>query len=434
MKPFALALLLTAALAQGAWAAEPLTLEGAIARALSTHPDALIADTRQTAAELAVADAQSQRFSLSTEVSALSRTSQAGLLGQGALPPSTSQQSVNGNVSLTVPIFTGFKLSNGIASAEHQRDAASAQRLQARQDLAIQVTRAFWQLRKAELTEEIQQVAIDQTERTLKLTRAGYALGRQTSSDVDRVEVGVLNARNEQLRLEGETLQARTELATLVGMPADAVSLDGASAALAAAIALPSRERVDRLLDQRPDIQASQARLEAAQASLAAAQGDRWPQLSLITSYQHGNNPYDPTLGARGFSSSVSGTWDARLAASFNLFDGGKIQRAIARSEGEVREARATLEKARRDARLQAEKALIRLKSARDRLELTGKSTAIADKTLKWVETRYQQGYASQVEVNDSLGSLVTSRTQRVQALIDAQLARAELERALGAL
>ncbi|MBO9541805.1 TolC family protein [bacterium] len=434
MKRFALTALLIAALSPSAHAATSLTLNEAIAKALATHPDALIADNREEAAELAVADAQSQRFTLSTDVSALSRTSQAGLLGQGPLPQTTNQQSINGNVSLTVPLFTGFKLTNAVASAQHQRDAASSSRRQTRQELTIQVTRAFWQLRQAELVEEIQQEAIAQTERTLKLTRAGYALGRQTTSDVDRVEVSVLNAKNEQLRLQGETLQARTELATLVGTSADSLSIDGASVTLTTAIALPSRERVERLLDQRPDVQAAAARLQAAEASLAAAGGDRWPQLSLITTYQHGNNPYDPTLGARGFSSSVSGTWDARLAASFNLFDGGKIHRAIARAEGEVREARATHEKARRDARLQAEKALIRLKSARDRLELTDKSTAIAGKTLKWVETRYQQGYASQVEVNDSLGSLVTSRTQRVQALIDAQLARAELERALGTL
>lgn len=434
MKRFALAALLTCSLAPSALAAAPLTLQAAIARALETHPDAQIADTRQTASELAVADAQSQHFSLSTDVSALSRYSQAGLLGQGAMPKAMDQQSINGNVSLTVPLFTGFKLTNAIASAEHQRDAAVAQRLQTRQELAIQVTRAFWQLRQAELTEEIQQEAIAQTERTLKLTRAGYSLGRQTTSDVDRAEVSVLNAMNEQLRLQGETLQARTELAALLGLPADELAVDGAMAALKASLDLPSRERVERLLLKRPDIQAAEARLQSVQASLAAAGGDRWPQLSLITTYQHGNNPYDPTLGARGFSSSVSGTWDARLAASFNLFDGGKIQRGIARSEGEVREARATLEKTRRDARVQAEKALIRLKSARDRLALTDKSTLIADKTLKWVETRYQQGYASQVEVNDSLGSLVTSRTQRVQALIDAQLARAELARALGAL
>ncbi|HEY9857806.1 MAG TPA: TolC family protein, partial [Stenomitos sp.] len=71
---------------------------------------------------------------------------------------------------------------------------------------------------------------------------------------------------------------------------------------------------------------------------------------------------------------------------------------------------------------------------AKERLAIAERSDGIAGKTLKWVETRYQQGYSPQVEVNEALGSLVTARTQRVQALIDLEVARAELSRALGTL
>lgn len=84
--------------------------------------------------------------------------------------------------------------------------------------------------------------------------------------------------------------------------------------------------------------------------------------------------------------------------------------------------------------RQQVEVALAHWQSAHDRRALAEKSTAIAAKTLTWMQTRYQQGYSPQVDVLTAQSNWYTARMQRVGAFVDEQLARAELARALGKL
>lgn len=437
MKRLALALCLVGLMAPRALAApKPLTLKAAIQRALETHPDALTAEARTKVSELAIGDAQSQRAQFSTDVSVLNRSSQTQTFGDSAPGAGSqpNQTSYNGTVGLTVPLFTGFKLTNSVTAAERNRDAAAAQEQTTRAELSLQVTRAFWTLRKAELIEEVQEAAIDQTERTLKLTRTGHQLGRQTTSEVDRAEVSVLNAKVSQLQLREGTEQARLQLASLIGVPASDLEIDGEPEALGSALAEPGASELADLQSRRPEIQAAEARLSAARASIAAARGDLWPQLSAVGTYQLGNNPYNPISGARDAGNGALGTADLRLAANFNVWNGGRTARAIARAEADLALAEADLEMVRREIRTGMDLALLRLKSARERLAIAERSDGIAAKTLRWVETRYQQGYSPQVEVNDALGSLVTARTQRVQALVDLEVARAELARALGTL
>lgn len=437
MKRLALSLCLLGLMASGALAsAKPLTLEAAIQRALASHPDAVMAEARTKVADLAIGDAQSQRVQVTTDVSFLNRTSQSQAFGSTPAPSNANpnQSSYNGTVGLTVPVFTGFKLSNSVLAAERNRDAASAQANATRADLTLQVTRAFWTLRKAELIEDVQQTAIEQTERTLKLTRTGFQLGRQTISDVDRAEVSVLNAKGAHLQYRESTEEARLQLASLVGLPAQELEIDGEPETLKSALQEPAEADLLERLGKRPEIQAADARRAAAQASVAAARGDLWPQLSAIGTYQLGNNPYNPISGARDAGTGALGTADLRLAANFNVWDGGRTARAIARAEADLAQAEAELEKTRRSIRQEIDLAVVRVKGARERLAITERSDGIAAKTLKWVEARYQQGYSPQVEVNEALGSLVTARTQRVQALVDLEVARAELARALGTL
>lgn len=436
MKRLALSLCLLGLMAPQALAAKPLTLEAAIRQALETHPDARTADARAQVADLAVGDAQSQRLQVTTDVSGLYTVSQShsftGGLGAGA---ATTQTPYNATLGVTVPLFTGFKLSHAVESAERTRDAALAQRTATRAELKLQVTRAFWSLRKAELLETVQEAAIDQTERTLKLTRVAYQLGRQTTSEVDRAEVSVLNARGTQLQYREATEEARLQLAALLGMPAGDVEIDGDPETLQSGLVEPAQSELDRTLRARPEIQAAEARRAAAQASLESARGDFWPQLSAVGTYQLGNNPFNPVTGARDAGSQdLDGKADLRLTASFNVWNTGRTARAVARAEAQLQEADADLEKARRQIRSEIDLATVRLKSARERLAIAERSDGIAAKTLKWVEARYQQGYSPQVEVNEALGSLVTARTQRVQALIDLEVARAELSRARGTL
>lgn len=410
-------------------AAAPLTLEAAIARAIAIHPDAAIARTQVDQAGIAIADVQAQRFQLSADASVLGRHAQTGLLAANQPGTTTDQTGINGTVGLTVPIFTGGKLSRGLLAAERSRDAAAFQQTMTLADLRFEVTRAYWTLARQEALAAVQEEAIAQSQRVLALTKASHGLGRLTANDVDRAEVDALNTQDARLRAQAQVQEAQARLAALLGMPASELRLaENAASGVATPLAWPELESA---VAAHPRVAAAQARLEAAEANVAAANGERWPQLALITTYQHGNNPFDPLSGARGIGS-FSGTWDARVSANLNVFDNGRIGRQVAKAELEVASARASAEKTRREVRSGIELALIRARNAQERLALADRSSGLAAKTLTWVETRYEQGYSLLVEVHESRRSLLTARTQRIDARVDFHVAQAELALALG--
>jgi outer membrane protein len=431
-----------AAVAPATLAAQPLTLEMAIAQAIATHPDVVIARTQVDQAGLGVADVNAQRLQFSADASVLGRHAQSGLLADTVPGSPTDQTGINGTVGLTVPIFTGGKLTQGLRAAERNRDAATFQGAMTRADLTYEVTRAFWSLARQEALIQVQQETIVQAQRALSLTKASYGLGRLTPNDVDRAEVDALNTQDSLLRVKAQAEEARVRLAALLGMPSSELAIAPPAGSLATHVAAspsghagmpqtPSLPDLDQALAVHPKVQAAQARVEAAQASVEAAQGERWPQLALITSYQHGNNPFDPLSGARGLGS-FSGTWDARVSANLNVFDNGRIGREVAKAEAERAIAEANLEKTRREVRTSIDVALIKARSAQERAALAGRSSGVAAKTLSWVETRYEQGYSLLVEVHESRRSLLTARTQRIEAEVDFQIARAELLLAMG--
>lgn len=426
MRSSALALALLLATATPAAAA--LSLEDAVARVLATHPEARVATLQRQGAELGVLDASSARFSGTAEASVVQRHAQGGI---GATTGTTSDQNaVNGTLGLTVPLFMGGKITHGVRAAEARLAAARAQEQTMVAELTYQVTQAFWALRRAELAEEVQRSAAEAAQTTLALTRTAKSLGRMGPADIDRAEVNQLNAQGEYLRAGSETRQARTALASMLG-------LEASELAIAEPTATPSFAALDALVApaRQPELAAAEAQLLAAREEYEAAGGDRWPSLALATTYQHGNNPYDATLGARNLATSWSGTWEARMVLSYNLFDnlypGGKVNRALARAEASVLEAQATMEKTRRQVALALGRARVRVADARSRLTLAEQSTRTAERSLTWVQTRYQQGYASQFEVTEARTSRLTAGLARVNALIDMRLAVAELARAL---
>lgn len=423
--PLAALLILWGAPAQAAtW-----TLSQALERVLATHPDIQTAEAQQAAAVVGIQEAWAQAFQLTGNASVVPRFAQAGIFATPASP--STQTAFNGTVGLSVPlpILAGSKIFQGVHGAQAQLAAARAQQATTRAELKLEATQAFFGLRKAELLEDVQTRTVAQTDRTLALTRTAFNLGRMNPHEVERAEVNVLNAQGDLLQARAETRQARLAFALMLGLPDEDAEVADTEPVVELA---PFGEEA---IASQPEVVAAQARAEAARDAYEAAQCDRLPLISASISYQHGNNPYDATLGASNLNSSWSGDLELRGTLSYNLFDsllpGGKVSREIDRALSERLQAEANLEKVRRNVRLAIDRARIRLQNARERLALAERSNAVADRSFVWVETRFQQGYASQFEVADARGSYLTARVQRVNALIDERLARAELVRAL---
>ncbi len=415
-----------------------LTLEEAINRACASHPDLVSATARVRKAELTVEDFKNQRLGISAELNGRLLSSQGTFLSslEKPLPATTSdpKQLADGTVGLTVPLFTGWKLTESWRAADLGEEAAKADRDDSRVALTLEVVKTFWGVRQAELSLDIRRQSLAQAERARDLAAGGKAAGSQSQHDVDQAQASVESAQADLLGQEGNLLTARIQLVSLLGMPGADLALQGDPPVAPGPIAQPEPDAIRAALARRPDTRGARARLVQAEARVAAARGDFWPQVAFSTSYQHGNNQLNQASGARGASDSWGGQWDALVSMKYNLFDLGKTSRGVERQEQDLVEARAALEKLERRVRSDIESTAVRASTAASRASFSDRAATLAQRHYEWVLARRQQGYGLALEVDDARGKLAIARSQLVGARIDYVIAVAELQAALGTL
>ncbi|MBI6545727.1 MAG: TolC family protein [Cyanobacteria bacterium NC_groundwater_1444_Ag_S-0.65um_54_12] len=413
---------------------QPLTLAQAIELVSANHPNSQAVELQARQAALALADARAQRWQLSADLAAQTLYSRSGITGNVQANSDLSQPLANGTIGLSIPLFDGFKLAHSIAATERNWEVSQAQRKVTLADLRWQVTHAFWKLREAELLEESQRQTLVQTEQIQRFAKAAAAAGRKSPNEVDQAAAAVLAAQSERLLSAGKTAQARLDLASLLGSTSADLVIVGDPAQLP-----PNTARLENSVstarvavsDRQPAVAIARARLAEAASRYESSKGDRWPSVNFVTTYQHGNNPLQAISGARGLAS-FSGTFDARIAATFNLFDTGKSQRASERAELEWQASQIALSRAMLQARADLERANIRASSAQGRLAITQKSLELAQRNYQWAKARYEQGYALMVEVAEAQTKQIAARNQHIAAMVEQQIAHAELERSLG--
>lgn len=419
-----------------AWAADGLlTLNEAVSIGLSRSPQVQQAQAELEKAGLTVTEAQSQRFSYSGDVALGNRTGVSGLLSnQNIIGGNTPI--ANGTLMARVPLFTGFKVTQQISQAEAGAELARARADQARQAVIWSVTEAYWQARRAELRARIQNEATGQAKQARGVVKTSFEIGRASGQELDRAEVALLTQESDLIRAQGEAELARDQLSTLLQQDLSASRLADPPTIIEASLnpGLTFEQALTQALANRPEIRAARAQVAMSEAAVEVAKADRWPQIDLVTAYQHGNNPFIATSQARDVLSSFVGTWDARLNMGLHLFDNGIISRNIARAQADVASAEQALETARRTAELEIRQAHRRMALAKRRVDLGTKSETLATKNLTWIEGRFKFGYALLVELNEARVNLISSRNQRVDAQIDYQLAAAALQKAIGIL
>jgi multidrug efflux system outer membrane protein len=259
---------------------------------------------------------------------------------------------------------------------------------------------------------------------TLHLTERRYQAGDVGELDLARVKAEVASTESQALALDRRRAELEHALAVLVGEPASTFGLDeaewsGAPPQVPAGV--PST-----VLARRPDVSAAQRAMLAAEARVGVAQKAWFPDVSLTAS--------------GGFASTDLGDlfkWSARswgigALLSLPLFDGGRreagVQSANAQWDAAAASYREQVLVAFKDVedQLSALRLLARQADAQvDAVDAAARATVLSD-------TRYRNGYVSQLELLDARRSELSNRREALQVRAAQYHATIGLIRALG--
>lgn len=340
------------------------------------------------------------------------------------LPPPSSDL-FSTALTYQVPLLTGGRIESQIALAKANLKGADAALERAKQQLVFDVKQAYFQMLLAQASMDVAQRTVAAAEENLRVARARVAAGASPRFDEIQAEVNFANARQGLIRSRNAQALAQHGLNAVANLPLDTalapretmtmVTVRGDAAAL-----------IRRALEARPELSELRARLEAATAAIEVAKSGGRPALVFSGGPNYGNS-----VGGTSTGSAAAG-WSVTLAATVPLFDGGVTAQRVREAELRVEQLRVGEAQLRQAIELDIRRALLTYGSAAEELATADKTVEQAEEGLRIANVRFAAGVSTNLEVILAQAAQSQAAGNRIQALFNVNVARAQLERAAG--
>lgn len=430
VKALALALALPALLAAGA-AAEPLALsvDGAVEAALRSNAAVLNADSARGIYKDKVREYWGTVFPQLSASAQYTRNIQtpAFFIGGNKIKMGLNN-AYSASLDASQVLWSGGKVATALKMAYLYSDAGDEQYKAARRGVEKGVKQVYYSVLLARALAGIQQETLDLARQHLATIEEQYRQGVASDLAVLRQKVEVSNTEPALTQARNRYEVGLTELKNLLGLDPEAeVSLTGALDCAPA-----PREEAEQLykkaLASRPEFRYQKRQKELAEKMIKIERAAHYPYLGAFASRQFQGQ------SDSGFPDKAERNWStaAGLRLSLPLFSGGSTSSKVSQAEKQADIAASNLGELEREIKIEVKKAWLGGREAAERLASQATAVEQARKALRATETRFRNGLASQLDLNDATLALNRSQTLYTQARHDVCSADAELAWAAG--
>jgi outer membrane protein, multidrug efflux system len=287
------------------------------------------------------------------------------------------------------------------------------------------VTQAYFQLRMLDEQLEVTQRTIEARKNSLQLIQAMESGGATSLADVRQAEELLYTAQANLPNLQNDIAHEEDALSLLLGRNPGSVERGMAVADQPHPETIPSGVP-SQLLERRPDIQQSEAKLIAANARIGVAKAQFFPQLSLTAMGGSASNQLSSMFAGK------NAYWYAAGSLSEPIFDGGRIRSNYHLSKAEEQEMLTGYQKAIAGALRDVSDALSSYQKTREFREQQEQQTKSAADAVRLARIRYDAGYTSYLEVLTNDTNLYSSQLTLAQAQQQEALSLVQVYTALG--
>jgi multidrug efflux system outer membrane protein len=291
--------------------------------------------------------------------------------------------------------------------------------------LVSSVASSYFQLRELDLEMEISKQTLSTRQESLRLVKVRAQGGVTSMIDVRQSEQLVYGAAASIPDLERRIEQQENLISVLLGKnPGPIVRgrpLVANSISPTVPAGLPSA-----LLERRPDIQAAEQLLVAANARIGVAKAAYFPQIVLT-----GSGGFQSTALTSLFSESA-GFWNAGGQLTQPLFAGGRIKSGVKLSKAQQQEAELFYKQTTQQAFRDISDSLVAYTKNQEFRQQQDLLTKAAEDAARLSQVRYSGGAASYLEVLDSDTRYFSAQLLLAQADLNERLALVQVYNALG--
>ena len=342
-----------------------------------------------------------------------------------------SDKSWNAGLEVTQPIFAGGRLAGEYRRASFYKEAAQLELDSIVQTVILQVRQRFYEVLLAKSKVTVQRQSVELLEAELKIEQSKLDAGTVSDFEVLRAKVELANAQAPLIKAKNDLRLALEELSRVLGQSYQSQERDqrlgGIKGRLQFNDVLLSVEAALEIAGQnRPELKQVKVIQAAARQGIKIAVANYLPQISLYGGYGAQSSNFSDRL------SEYQKGWTAGARASWSIFDSFKTHGQVKQARAEVASSDVAARRTVVDVQVEVRRAFSSLTQARELVAAAQKVIEQAEESYRLARARFDVGSSRQIDVLDTQVALTQARNNQIEALYAFNLAKAELERAIG--
>jgi outer membrane protein TolC len=331
-------------------------------------------------------------------------------------------------LSLQQPLFTGFKLEKSAAAAGYSAEAASYDLSRDKTDLVFNIKTGYWNLYKAKEVKRVVDENVELVNAHLTDVKNMMAQGLATKNDVLKVQVQLSSSQLAQIDASNSVTIAMMTLNNLLGLPIE-TEIDLTSAIQPQSIEnQPSAGIAQEAMKTRADLKAAEMRVQANEASVTAAKGSWYPQVSVYGNYYY-SRPNPRILPTKD---EFKNTWDVGVNLSVDIWNWNTTKHQVDQGEAVLAQSREATEQLKDAITLEVSQANLALLQSKEKIKVAEKGVEQADENYRITKNKFRSGTATNTDLLDAEVALLQAKVNYTTSLVDHELAQARMLRALG--
>jgi outer membrane protein len=329
--------------------------------------------------------------------------------------------------NLTQPLFTGGRNAAGYLLAQLGVAAADIRRVQAREDLLLEVKHVYFGILALEKALEVAKSSVVNLKSHLNVAQNFFDVGMAPRNQVLQADVTLARAVQQANTLARDVMVNKAQLNILLRRPVDA-EVSVVDNLRHNPFPLSLDQCLEIGLSNRPELKLGRNQVEASAKNVDVARSELYPTVGMT----YTNTSIGNTARAHGGWSSNDAGWDVAAVASLNFWEWGRTKAEIEKSKVELNRAVNALTGLEDETKLNVTSNYQRLIAEGLNIGVAAKAVVSAAEDLRMVNERYMEQVATNTEVLDAQTRYSQAQYDYYEALYNYNLAWASLERSLG--
>lgn len=329
--------------------------------------------------------------------------------------------------AISQPLFKGFRILGKYRWAVLGLDRARADAALDKLDMVLRAKKAYFDLLVAEKAVQVAQQAMRALRAHIETAQAFFELEMIAVNDLLKARVQLSNTEYELTRALNNVRHSRAALNTLLALPIETrISIEDIL------VYTPVEKQYDvcvtQALKHRPEIRSIQLALRQIDQQIIMERSDIYPDIGLQYRYIKEGDSYNVSGG----QFHEADRWEISAVMSWTIWEWGKTHYAVSENKSKHDELQ-NLEAAQADnIRLEIKNALLNLGQADENVPKAAQSVEQGKENLRASQERFNIQAAASTDVLDAQTLLTRAELNYYRAVYEHNLAKADLDRAMG--